>query len=578
MIYYSIYVIKLFKIKFSNDIYGPLIKERPKEKPMARKKLDIILLYIENILEGENILKMWTKQFGSHEGDDYVLIVTKESSKSYADKFLRRMWQYLKLFNIFIIDINEFKHEKIQSQVQFYLHNPYRKTGENFQEYEFNETDIDEKSQLIFKDILLRVMDLNEYPLNVMIHDFTGLTGPILDKNNKTISFKGKVGKVVKEYAQVMNFTPVYVTPKKQEINENPLETTPTSSLDYSDNIDLYGNYRIVLYDPTSNVRYLKTLQQVRVVVVVPSAIPECRSIGTPLEALDRWGRVFALSFVSLLTILWTIVRTKISSKCCSVWNNFVIVLMNCIRITHFSTIKMPDSRWEKFIFIILTVWIFFIGNSFTGTIVTRLAVTNSQETNTLKELAETDFMIANMNSTQRVLVRGLSTMNSEEAEIRKKLFNRQFIVSDPAGIWEKSALTRTFAVICPEYISRSIVQQYYDKKDGRDLFHEMKETVSMMYSAQVIPKSSPLAKSFEYVQDIFFQAGFLKYWQEEEDYQIIIKKMHRVIESDSGQRKLNLENLQTTFTLWALMLAAATIVFLLELLISEASSDNSIF
>lgn len=544
---------------------------------MARKKLDVILLYIENILEGESILKMWTKYFGSHEGDDYVLIITKESSKSYADRFLRRMWKYFKLFNIFIIDINEFKTQKVSTKVQFYLHNPYKKSGENFQEYEFDEADIDEKSKLISDDIKLRVMDLNEYPLKITISNFTGLTGPILDSNDKIIGFQGKVGSVVTEYSKVMNFTPVYRTHKKVETNDlNELEKSATSKnlLEYSDNeTDLYGNYRIVTYDPTSNVRFLKSLQQVRIVIVVPSAIPEYKSIGTPLETLDQWGKLFACIFLILIVILWTIVKMKNSARYCTVWNNFMIVLMNCIRITHFSAIRMPDSKWEKLMFIVLTVWIFFIGNSFTGTIVTRLAVANTEEINTLKDLVETDYMIANMNSTERVLIRGLSNMDSVEAEVRKKLYDRQYIIHDPSGLWEDSAYTRTFAVICPEYVSRSVVEQYYDKKDGRDLLHQMKETVSMMYSAQVIPKSSPLGESFENVQSIFFQAGFLKYWQEKEDYQLMIKKMHRDVKSESGHKKLKFANLQTTFYVWGLMLVMATIVFLIELLISEASS-----
>ncbi|XP_077298981.1 uncharacterized protein LOC143920138 [Arctopsyche grandis] len=551
------------------------VKKTDMLKTTTRKKLDVIILYIENIMEAEIILKSWTKNHGSHNDEDYIFFITKESSKSYSEKIMRRMWEYFSIFNVFIVDIGDMSHN-FNATVMFTAHNPYSERAK-FEGDILDETNIEEKCTEIVKFIKMRVHNLQGYPLRVTISDYTGLSGPIWDKEKKLIGFGGVEGKVVAEYAKIMNYTPIYVLPKEK--NANPSSVSAKSDLVEVDgiNADLYGNYRIVLYDTDMKVKFLQSLEQTRIVIVVPTSSPKSKTIGTILEVLNFSSRIVAIAFLLFIVTLWTLIRVKKSKGKVGIWSNLIIVLMNCTRIVHFSAIIMPRSAQEKAIYIILALWVFFIGNSFTAKIVSSLATTTTEHVNTYEDLIDTDLMIGSMVSTQDALIKGFENVTNADVVARNELYKRQFLISSPGDTILNVAYNRTCAIICPDYVSRAYTNEFYSKIDGRDLLYEMEEAVSTLYCAQMVPKTSPLAAAFEYAQDMFYQAGLMKYWAGMEDHRLMIRKMHRPNGPSTTYRELNLGNLSFTFTVWILMLTASFIVLLIEILVSEAIDDKYI-
>lgn len=242
-------------------------------------------------------------------------------------------------------------------------------------------------------------------------------------------------------------------------------------------------------------------------------------------------------------------------------------VIMDCICLMNNMSFKLPKHFSENILYVSLSVWSMTITNIYIGTIMTRLAVHDSMEIDTLEQLKESRIKIGCMKDSCREMDAGIS--NGGELTVRQILAQRLFLIYNPLvqNIPHRIAHDRDTCTICPLDVADSLVVDIVSA-DGRELLHVMKEPVNTMYSSQLVRSGWPLLVRLERVHDHLTEGGLVEYWEERKKYIFSLKRIDRSYQDTSSTHPaLILKNFKFIFILWGFLVLTSIVIFILELL-----------
>lgn len=525
-----------------------------------------------------NILKFVKTVFPNHDGTDSFLVITPPNHEiSESAIFLQMAWKQLFYFNVLLADMSL----DISSVLLcISVDNPYfmstDKSESSLRTFLFTDKSFKTNWTILISYIDDRTKDLHGFPVKIVMQNFTGLSEATTDASGR-ITFVGSEGDIVNEYVKFLNFTPIYSYPRDGIIYGG---FTNNGSLtggmrDVEEGIvDMFGNRRKLTGDVFNTSKFLRTVYQTSLVIVLPKGLPQVNVIGTLFSVLDANVSIISLAFIVFIILSWTTVKIKrmqtlqLRGMVCTrttITDALMQVIMDCICLMNNVSFKLPKYFSENIFYVSLSVWAMAITNIYIGTIMTRLAVRESAEIETLEQLKESGLKIGCMKDSCREMDAGIS--NEGELTVRQILAQRLFLIYNPLvqNIPHRIAFDRDTCTICPLDVADSLVVDTVSP-DGRELLHVMKEPVNTMYSSQLVRSGWPLVGRLEEIHDRLTEAGLLEYWEERKKFDFTLKRIDRSYQDTSMNLALILTNFRFIFILWGVLVLTSICIFILEL------------
>lgn len=535
------------------------------------KRKGNVIIYAENLNDAWNVLKIVRTVFPNQDGTDSFLVTTPPNhDTSESATFLQKAWKQLFYFNVFIAYMSL---DNSAALLYVAVDNPYFMSTEQSESSLRNFLFTGESSKtnwtILISYIDDRTKDLHGFPVKIVMQNFTGLSEATTDASGR-LTFVGSEGDIVNEYVKFLNFTPIYSYPRDGIIYGGFMDNGSLTGgiRDVEDGIvEMFGNRRKLTGDAFNTSKFLRTVYQTSLVILLPKGLPQVNVIGTLFSVLDANVSIISLSFIVFIILSWTIVKINRAKVCTrtTITEALMQVIMDCICLMNNTSFQLPKCFSENIFYVSLTVWSMLITNIYIGTITTRLAVRESTEIETLEQLKDSGLMIGCMKDSCRDMDGGIS--DGGELTVRQILAQRLFLIYNPLvqNIPHRIAYDRDTCTICPLDVADSLVVDIVSA-DGKELLHVMREPVNTMYSSQLVRSGWPLLGRLEKIHDHLTEAGLLDFWEKRKKYEFTLKRIDRSYQDTSTHLALILTNFRFIFILWGVLLLASIITFILEL------------
>lgn len=364
----------------------------------------------------------------------------------------------------------------------------------------FNITKKDLPFDKIDKFAISRITNLQQYPLRIDIFEEILLSRAVKNGNGMTTHYEFADGDTVEQLAEVMNFTPIYNTPK-DELNFGYQCTngTFTGSLGAMENgeADLSANPIFIWDYNTKKSLFLQPIAMKRLFFMFQKRETFKVFIVSIISQLDYTSKVLAACMVFAFPLIYCLI-TEVEARIKGVERQrssqnivyvFALMTSNSTKVSTFWAARVVVAA--------ILFYTLLFSSLFQGSITKSLSQNHkSGDIKTVSELLKENYTLI----MERSLVPIFHDQEGNELGTQLKALSR-----DPSRIVETTVrgismtlANKNVAFLLPDS-SLTMLKQFYNEQTGDDLFDALPNAVFEFFVAPMSQKDCPFIVSFRF-------------------------------------------------------------------------------
>lgn len=486
-----------------------------------------------------------------------------------VQNFLQFAWNTYKIMNILMI-----RPDNINPTIFYW--NPFESRL-----FQSNKTSINSNLLISLKNIR---KNLNGYPMRVYIFEYPVISQPIRDKMGKILRFKYLDGAILNFLSEKMNFTPIF-----HKILDNVTygfryqNGTFTGALKALENnyVDIAANTRTIFQMETKNVIFLRPLEQIHIVFMVPKSEHRTHISLFIYNAYDCQSRLWMLITFIAFIIAWSALdyiyyciiqrQTRRRQQQQIVVSSFGRNILIVVSVQHIVSVNFHRElrSYERILLICLLVYALIITNLFQGNIVKQLSTAKSDDINTLERLAKSSMRIKAVATTENYLC---GSEKDDQTSIMGRLLMKQdtiFTLLDEAA--KNMIHNKSYALVVPKQFAEYYNAKLYNPTTGHDLIHIIPESVTDFYTSFLTVKNSPFVVQFNDILLQLLESGLIDCERRKIDEELKCLKSQRskhTFQYEEKYKSISFVEFKSLVTLLGIGHIISAIVFWFEILI----------
>lgn len=514
-----------------------------------------------------------------------LMIMITDCGDDESMKILREAFHKFCMLNVAILIIKG-EHGK-EPTLKLMMFNPYsgneyyRKP--KFVSFEFTTSNVMQQLTAMDNFIQTRLKNLQGFPLRVNIFDFPMVCKPVLGKNGKISSYTYVDGETLAILSRVMNFTPLYDRLHEDQSKKfgfqypNGTFIGSLADIEYG-YADLAVNPKFITdaYNTSNSVfLYPVTMSRLRFII---RKRPTRKLMTIAIYTLyDRTSKIIVITLSVLFPPIYSIINRWehqiINSRKLS--SSYVKNVLLAFAILNNVSMKQSPFTSSRIIVASILFYTLVVSALFQSTIVKNLN-TNERlgRITTIQELTDAGYSMKipsyislifkqpSMNKVSRMMLRANQTY-----------LDVAVASSDLEALMPPN---KKIAFLWNDLYATNYLNQFYDKKSGRNFFESVPEPASQFYQSLMAPKSSPLLERFNEVLIQFSETGigFHHVLKARADNSLI--QIRRVKNGEIERpldKAIKFEDIRTAFEIQLYLLVASCAVLVMEILVSKIAS-----
>lgn len=505
-----------------------------------------------------------------------LLINVERGTFENARELLQTGYTKHKMLDVAVIVFTSYKDEEIvKTNTSVCLFNPFEGDADvrNPEFKCFNILSRDYQFSSIDYFIKERVHNLHQYPLRIDIFEEVLLSNAVRNANGMITRYEYADGDAVTQLSEIMNFTPIYVTTNEESKYGYQLSNgTFTGSLGSIENgnADLSAIPTFIADYNTSKSLFLQPIAMKKLFFIIQKPEAFRTFIIQIFNQLDSFSKIVAVSLCVLFPFIYATVNSlesKIVGRTVKVSfgrnMTYTIALMTGI------SSKSSSLTASRFLVTVILFYALMISSIFQGTIIKNLNRNEyMSDIKTVNELLQKDYKLL----IERSLIAIFQDQATTELDRKLKKFsaNPENIVESTRKGFAMAVANEKIALLTSD-VTMGILNLFYDEVTGENTFDYVPEAVHEFYVSPMVPKDSPFTENFNFWLMMYREVGIQDYQVSQATYDSNIRVMIERVKNgkvpEFQEKSLKFADLTAVFCLHLIIMTAASITFLAEIL-----------
>lgn len=455
------------------------------------------------------------------------------------------------------------------------LYNPFERNSQmRFKCFNFTTSNLADNLKAMEKFQLMRIKNLQGFPLKVRIFEYEMKCAAVYDKNGKVSHYTYPDGELLNSMAEVMNFTPVYLTyqggPKYgYQLPDGKFVGALASS--ENGEADLLANAKLIANYNTSKSVFLRPITMTKLKFIIQMRITNKKMILTVVSELDKSSKMIAISLFFIFPAVYILINQielGVMAK-----DKKIDIIKNILSIHGLlNGLSMQAPIWAASRMVLTTVFFFYLmfTSLFHGSITKNLnAKFDVGRITSIDQLLEQNFAIR----MQPVLVyafqgQGDDKVTKELNRISRNLTKISFPVERAIELLKEDS---QMAYLWTADGTGNYLDRYYNNVTGENDLEVVPESAFEFYIALMAPKASPFIDRFNDIMNIYVQTGLYQYHFEKASHdnsKVWINRVKRGFIPKPRNQALTIVDMRRAFKLYSGLIALCSIIFIVEYVI----------
>lgn len=522
----------------------------------------------------EDIIDHFYAKVLKHNPKTMLMFQLLDQSYDSAKEILRVGYEKYKILNVAVfVHIEKFTDGRPKGSLCMY--NPFSGNDKvrtpDFHCINFTVVGFLQQLNEIGEFLKSRTSNLQRFPIRVDIFEYPMTCKAVYGPNKTIARYAYTDGELAHIASQMMNFTPIYITPldgKFGQIYPNGSFSGSLAALEY-EKVDLVANARLISDYQTTKSVFLEPIVTEKFKFFIQRRETKRQLMISLLTQYDLPSRIITIALMVIFPIVFLLIKVG-EAKILRTRNKHSLAGTALYTFALQHNVSVTQSRFASSRIIVITIvfYALIVTSLFQGTIIKNLNTNqNVGSIKTIEGLLDNDYTMLITHTLKSIF----KAQSGDRLRDKLNQIARKSPGTDTEGGLASLMKNKNVAFLWAGLYTTNYLNRYYDATTGKNLLEVIPETAFEFYIAMMAPKASPFLNQFNDLILRFIESGLNIYQIRLAFYDndaIWYQRMAKGLTPKEQSLSLNLKDLATVFKLWAGSIAVCLLEFLIELLI----------